>query len=309
MALPLALTLPQLFTALGVGMGTLIVASRADSPTMREIKSAQKKATLVGGLKLSGGTAKERQVIPTGPLPAQAIAAYNSKKKGKGRSRSAYGSKNDIHKKGTWFRFATYSDKWDRKLEKIRYYAKPNGALYVKKTSKPGNLAWMARAPKSWYPGYKKAKALNVRFPGVEPWLGPKADWSTVKGAFKKSVQGIPAVVKAAGVVVAGVYSGGSSLTKDTAKQGKAVEDGIKAAIAPMYGAGKGSDRRIDAAREVVTALRSQYLKQMMDANPWAVKNGKLDIGKHYMANPKTWEDLFKPGKSRPLLFNPPESK
>jgi len=46
-----------------------------------------------------------------------------------------------------------------------------------------------------------------------------------------------------------------------------------------------------------------------MDANPWLVKDGKLDIGPNYMSDPKTWEDLGKPGKSYPLIYNPPVGK
>lgn len=308
MPLPFALTLPQLIAALGVG-GVAVAAATGGSPTLKTIKATRLKSVKKKGTDNTGN----EQDVPTGPLPAEALAAYNSPKKGKGRSRSAYGPKNDIHKKGSWFRFATYSDKWDRKLNKLRYYSGPRtGALYVRKagsTAKVGNLCWMARCPDGWYPGKGKAKALNCRVPGLTAWLGPKADWKTLSSAFKTSIKNIPAVLKAAGVVVAGIYSGGASVQKNPEGQLKTVGNGIKGVAEPYKDMGNESDARLGAARALITGIRKQYILQMMDANPWAVKDGKLDIGKHYMADPKTWEDLGKPGKSRPLLFNPPKSK
>jgi hypothetical protein len=309
MPIPFALSLPQLAALLGAGA---VAVASGESPTMKTIRKTRKARLVVSLGKGGVETGPPKQVIPTGPLPKQAVQAWNAKKKGKRKSKSAYGPKNDIHKKGTWFRFATYSDKWDRKLAKIRYYAKPNGALYVRKhgsAAKVGNLCWMARCPNSWYPGYGRAKALNVRLPALKSLLGPKADWKTLGSSFKSSIKAIPAVLKAAAVVVAGIYSGGSSFTKNSKKQVETVEDGIKGAIEPMKVAGNQSDTRVKASRVIVTAIRKQYILQMMDANPWAVKNGKLDIGANYMSNPQTWEDLFKPGDARPLLFNPPVSK
>jgi hypothetical protein len=296
-----------ILTYLVGGLAVAAVAGlKSETQTMREIKAARSRVTI------KSVTAGGGPTVPTGPLPAQAIAAWNSPKKGRGRGRSAWGKNNDLHKKGAWFRFATYSDKWDRKLEKLRYYSNPPGVLYVKKSgtkAMAGNLAWMTRCPDSWYPGFGRAASLNIRLSGLKPWLGNKADWKEITGAVKKSIEGIPDVVKAAGVVVAGIFTLGASTAAEPGEQVKSVSDGIKAAIAPFYGAGAGSDKRLDVARAVVTALRVQYINQLMDANPWAVKDGRLDIGKHYMADPKTWEDLFKPGKSRPLLFNPPKSK
>jgi hypothetical protein len=332
MPLPFALTIPQLLAAVGLG-GVVVAAAGAESSTMKEIKKQRiKTAKVVGALGPAGKPQRKKPKwwpkgttwppvqpegagefeFPTGPLPQAARDAWNAKKHGRGRSRSAYGKNNDIHKKDGWFRFATYSDKWDRKHEKIRYYAKPNGALYVRKHGKAamvGNLCWMARCPDSWYPGYGRAKALNVRLPALKPLLGPKADWKTLSNSVKTSIKNIPAVLKAAAVVVAGIYSGGASVQKNPEKQLDTVGKGIKGAIEPMADAGKESDSRVGAGRVIVTAIRKQYILQMMVANPWAVKNGKLDLGRHYMADPKTWEDLFKPGKSRPLLYNPPKSK
>jgi len=150
----------------------------------------------------------------------------------------------------------------------------------------------MARCPRKWYPGYGRAKTKNIRLPGLKPWLGPKADWKSVKGAFKKSVKGIP-----------------SSLTKNSGKQVDTVHDGVVAAFAPFKDAKGSAQERTEMAYILVTAIRKQYISQIMDANPWLVKNGKLDIGPNYTSSPRNWEDLGKPGKSYPLIYNPPAGK
>ncbi len=139
MALPFALTLPQIVAALSVGAAA--VAATSPSETQREIKKAKlRRARLVGPL-APDSTAP---VLPTGPLPKQALEAWNAKKKGKNKTklqklkRSAFGPKNDIHKKDSWFRFGTYSKRgpskklFRDKLDKLRYYSDPSGALFVR---------------------------------------------------------------------------------------------------------------------------------------------------------------------------------
>ena len=323
MPLPFALSLPQIVAALGVGAAA--IAAGAPSETQREIKKARiRRARIVGPLAGGTGASSSGPTLPTGPLPRQALEAWNAKKKGKSRTklqklrRSAFGPKNDIHKKDAWFRFGTYSKRgpakklFRDKIDKLRYYSDPSGALFVRKSgdaARAGNLCWMARCPRKWYPGFGRAKTKNIRLPGLKPWLGPKADWNSVKGAFKKSIQDVPAVLKAAAVVVAGIYSGGSSLTKNSGKQVDTVHDGVVAAFAPFKDAKGSAQERTEMAYILVTAIRKQYIAQIMDANPWLVKDGKLDIGPNYMSDPKTWEDLGKPGKSYPLIYNPPVSK
>ena len=116
-------------------------------------------------------------------------------------------------------------------------------------------------------------------------------------------------MLKAAGVVVTAIYSGGSSLTKSSGKQVDTVHDGVVAAFAPFKDAHGSAKDRTEMAYILVTAIRKQYIAQIMAANPWLVKDGKLDIGPNYTSNPKTWEDLGKPGNSYPLIYNPPEAK
>ncbi len=247
----------------------------------------------------------KRPKLKQGPLPAAAIAAWNAPKHGKRKKRSAYGPANDIHVRGSWIRFATYSDNWDKKLEKMRIYANPPGTLYVKSTSKVRNLTWMMMAPPKLYPGYGRAKRRNVRWSAMKTWLSPKADWNTLKGGVKASIKGIPAVVKGAGVVVGAIVTLGKSLLKDTAGQTETIEEALKAAIKPIGDTGSSIKKRKAAARAVYTVISNKYVQDVMEANPHAVKDGKLDIGKHYMSNPKTYADLRTSGKARPLLFIP----
>ncbi|MEE9386322.1 MAG: hypothetical protein V3V08_23155 [Nannocystaceae bacterium] len=241
----------------------------------------------------------------TGPLPAAALAAWNSPKKGKRRSRSAYGPDNDIHARGAWLRYATYSDNWDKKLEKQRIYADPPGVFYVKSTSKVRNLCWMIMCPDDLYPGYGKAKRRNVRWDAMSKWLSPKADWGTITGTVKGAVEAIPSLVKGAGVVVAAVLSLGTSALAGAGDQVETVEEAIRNSLEVIGDTGKSVSKRKRAARAVYEIIAAIYIQDVMRANPHAVKNGALDIGKHYKADPKTWEDLRAPGKSRPLLYMP----
>jgi hypothetical protein len=247
---------------------------------------------------------------PTGPLPSGALAAYAAKSHGRGNKKSSYGPRNDIHNKGSWFRFATYSKNWKKKLAKIRFYSDPPGALRLVSKDKVFNLAWMMRCRKDWYPGYSKAKRLNVRFDYLREWLSPKADWKTFTGYAKDSVKNIPAMVQAAGVVVAGVYTGGASMQKDPQGQIKKVTSAIETEIKNIGDTGKDVKKRLKAADVVIGRIGQAYIEQVKAANPWIVMtNGKIDIGKNFKPNPKTYEDLFDRsyvGKgARPLLFNP----
>lgn len=313
---------------LGAGAVGVVAAagSGENSQTMREIK-ATRAATFVG---VQAASKKKPRPpgwpkhlpwppkgeptatkLPTGPLPKQATDAYNRGKSGKGRKRSAYGGANDLKKRGKWFRFATYSDKWDTKLDHLRYYGDPPGAIFVTKkgtAARAGNLAWMCRCKSSEYPGAGKAAYKNVRTKSINPWVGRGSDWEALGNFFKTSIKNIPSVIKGAGVVVAGIFSGGKSLQDSPEDQIGTVSAAIKDALEPLGDVGGSVSKRRDAARVVVTEIRKAYLRVMMDANPWAVKNGKLDISASYMEDPKTWEDLGKPGNARPLLFNPPST-
>ncbi len=241
----------------------------------------------------------------TGPLPPGAMAAWNATKHGKRSKRSSYGPDNDIHKKGSWLRFATYSENWDKKHEKMRFYAKPPGVLFIKSTDKVFNLAWMMRCKPNMYPGYGRAARRNCRLNQLDPWLGPKADWNTVKGLVKDSMDAIPELVKGAGVIVAGVTSGGQSLKTDPAGQVDQIISGIKSGLEPIGDTGGNVKKRLASGRVVVDVIGNAYVQQLLDGNPWILRNGKFDIGKNYMPDPKTYEDLYRPGNARPLLWNP----
>lgn len=241
----------------------------------------------------------------SGPLPQAALEAWNAPKSGRGRRRSAYGPKNDIHKRASWLRYATYSKRFHYKLDVNRIYSDPPGALRLISKDNARNLAWMMRCRSDWYPGYGKAQPRNIRLDAVKQYLSPKADWDTFKGLFKDTIDSLPAVIEGAGVITAGVTSGGASLQKNPKEQADAVFDSIKSALAPIGNVGESISKRLEAAEIIYLAFADAYIGQVMAANPHAVRNGRLDIGKHYHDEPRTYEELGQEGGSRPLLWNP----
>jgi hypothetical protein len=253
---------------------------------------------------------------PSGPLPASALRAWNAPRKGKRKKRSSYGKDNDIKKRASWFRFATYSSNFAKKRELIRFYSDPPGALFLRSKNQHHNIAWMARCRPDWYPGYKKAARRNCRVDPLKLWLSPKADWDTFKGIFSDSVEAIPQIIEGAGVIAGGVTSGGASLSQDPQGQAEALIDSIKSSLKPIGNTGKSVSKRLDAADVVVSNLMRAYIQQMKEANPWAILkndqgNSTFNVGANYHPKPKTYEDLFdrswvgKKGAARPLLWNP----
>lgn len=309
MAIPLIYVLGAAAAAVALSPG----GNSKEVKTSTVVKPIEPKTT-PGVLEL--GLATEQLGRPTGPLPAAALRAWNAKKKGKGNKRSAYGPDNDIHKRRSWFRFATYSDNFFKKVDLLRFYSDPPGALFLRSKDWSNNIAWMARCRPDWYPGYGKASRRNCRVDPLKLWLSPKADWDTLKGLFETSVEAIPEIIAGAGIIAGGVTSGGASLTQDPAGQADQVFESIKAGLEPIGNTGKSVGKRLDAADVVVSNLMRAYVQQMKDANPWAVLKGSddrydLNVGKNYHPNPKTYEDLFdrtwvgKKGAARPLLWNP----
>jgi len=305
------MAIPILYWMAGGGLAGLALKQRQDGIEAGEPprRVSRRKQFGIKSLNLSGSGAEptepEPEPLKTGPLPAAALAAWNSKKHGKGNRRSAYGPDNDIHKPESWLRYATYSKNWDKKLEKMRIYSNPPGTLYVKSKSKVRNLCWMMCCPPKLYPGYGKAKRRNVRWSAMKLWLSPKADWKTFTGGMKTSIKNIPAVLKGALVVVTAIVTLGASLLVKGDKKVDNVHDAIAGALEAIGDTAGSVKKRKAAARAVFNIVCQVYIERVMDANPHAVKNGKLDIGKHYKANPKTYEDLRSPGGSRPLLFIP----
>jgi len=294
-----------------------VALSKRESETMRMIQAKRKQVIqsagiAPGALKTFEEMAMEAAMhagqprpgntpsgVPSGVLPAQAIAALNAGKWTKT-------GPNNLHRRDAWFYFGDYSDHWFEKRGKVRFYASPPGALYVKSVTHHRNLAWFCRARASWQPGYGRAQYKNVRLPGIKHWLGPKADWDTFTGVFKDSLAAIPEVVNAAGIVVEGIYSGGASMMDEPGEQIDTVIGGIGAALEPIGDTGSSITKRKKAAAVVVSQILNGYVRQMKDANPHAVRpDGILDTSARYMRNPQTWADLRRPGDARPLLYNP----
>lgn len=304
MAIPvIAQVLIGLFTA-------AVIVAEPKSQTLRLIAAKRaavkgvKTAKLVGPLAKPNPRFPNAPMFPTGPLPKQALLAAASKE---------YGPNNDIHKKDHWFQFGRYSDDWFAKRALLRFYASPPSTKFVVQKIHHRNVCWMARCPDSWYPGAGKAQLKNCRVSAISQWIGPKADWKSWTEAFKSSVKGIPQVLKAAGVVVAAIFSfGGTALVK-TGKQVDTVSAGVKAALKPIGDVGRSWKKRLEASEAMIRGINNAYLAQMKDANPYCVRaDGVFDTSKRYLANPKTWDDLrvarLGEPTDYPLLYNPPKS-
>jgi len=300
MAVPLIL-----LGSLGLGLGlTVALADEADDvPDIKLPKIAGTLKTLDTGLAVgdaaSTDKAKDRPWIKlSGPLPQAALDAYGSKSK----------SYDNMRGKDGWVRFALFSKNWQKKSKKIRIYARPPGALFKVSKNRTKNIATMFRAPSSMYPKYPKAsrKKRNARWNAVDRYLSPKADWNTFTGLVEDSFAGLDEILEGAGVVAGAIGSGGASVGADVSGQVDAVSDAIKASLAPIGNVGRSVGKRLDAAGVIVGALMAEYVRELAEGNPWAVKNGKLDLGKNYKKNPRTYEDLFAKGGSYPLLYNPP---
>lgn len=302
---------PQVAIAIALAM----LATPRESPTLRTIKAKRRKAkaasrpgaqnaTIVAALGEINSRFEGAPMLPTGELPEQARLAGMASK---------FGPNNDIHRKDAWFCFGSYSDRWFSKRARLRFYAKPPSAKFVVQTTHHRNVAWMARCPEQWYPGHGKARPGSCRVDAITRWIGPKAEWKAWTEAFKTSIDGIPDVLKAAGVVVGAIFSfGGTALVK-TEKQVDTVSKGITAALEPIGDVGRSWRKRLEASEQMIRAINDRYLAQMKDANPWCVRaDGVFDTSKRYLKNPRTWEDLrvARQGEQTgyPLLYNPPRS-
>lgn len=290
------MAIPLLYLLGGLGLaGAAAVALAEDETSIPEV--APMKATVVTPYKV-GEAASGGIETKTGPLPAGALAAIAA-----GKSTDA----NDLHIRGQWFFFQDFSKLWHKKLDKLYFKADPPGSLKVVGKSERLNLLWMARCPADWYPRhgpksgghrYCHVKALNI-------YMSPKADWKAVTSFVKDTVAEIPQIVAAAAVIVGAVYSGGASVTADTEGQLGAVAKALKGTVEKYGDVGKSVKKRKQAGASILNDLLFAANETMVAANPWASVGGKLDISKRYMRNPKTYEDLYKPGNARPLLFNP----
>lgn len=251
--------------------------------------------SIVGDLlpPLPPAVSKEKGADPNDPLPAQALEAYADKNN---KLRSAGF--------GRWFRWAKFSKGTRRKVDKIRFYAKPPGALYFKSKDDNANLAWMARCPEAWYPKHGH-RDQSCRVDVLSPFIGPKADLQTIGAWFKGAAENIPKMAEYAKVIGEGISTGGGSVAKDPALAMDQVKSFISDSMAPYAKANASRKEKLAGAETLLQTMLRLYVRQMKLANPHAVINGKFNVGKHYMENPKTFGDLSKPGKARPLLYNP----
>jgi hypothetical protein len=234
----------------------------------------------------------------TGPLPAQALACQKAK----------WDSPNNrIRSRGQWFDVGQGSKGWKHKRDRLRFYAKPAGAPRIISKSKTFNIAWMARCPLGWYPKYGR-RDQSCRLDVLTPIIGPKAGLR----AFGKGLarwfepKAIAQRFKAAGVLTGAVFTAGGSLTVKGKKQIQQVVKTIKGDIRIVRNELKSKKQRKKAAAAIVETYGVEYRKQLAAANPHCIRGGRFDVSPRFMANPKTYADLFKPGKSWPVIYNPP---
>lgn len=222
------------------------------------------------------------------------------------RMRVAYEEReSDKLRPDTWANLAHI----DRSLSnEIKFYASPPGVNSVKSTDFSFNLCWWAMCKESWRPGHGAAKSGNVRMGVLKPLIGPKADLKQIWSAITGIIEQLPEILESAGIIAAGVASGGQSATTDTKGQVEAVTDTIENLLAEASGIFKGTKARTESAAVLVTAIGWAYMEAVAIANPWLIKDGKLDFGKNYKADPQTWGDLGKPGNAYPLVYFPPNA-
>jgi len=291
--MPIAIPLPVLFA---LGGAAAVAASQQkdaiDAAIVAEVKARPnpKKPVEIKKAKVS------QEWLDNRPLPQEALDAYADKN-------------NKMRSLGTphWFRWAKFSTSTKRKVDKLRFYSSPPGALYLKSYNDVFNLSWMARCPSKWYPKYGH-RDQSCRVNSLKPVLGPKADWKTLTGAYKDILEEVPAMVESAGLITGAVASGGASAAQDPAGLIEKVSGTVKNILVAYGGIIKGSKARVAAANALIVGVGLQYQAELIAANPHILVPfgpNKPTVGKHFMENPKTYGDLRKPGKARPLLLNP----
>lgn len=234
----------------------------------------------------------------SGPLPPQALAAAAT-------SSFTKGGPNDLHMKGAWFKYGAYSSNFFEKIEVYRIYSNPPGTIQVRSESDTFNLCWAAQCPDAWYPQYGY-KNRGVRMGILKKLTGPKADWQMLVGGLRDLLQELPEMLETAGLIGAGVATGGQSVGQNPDQQVDQVLNTLEGIYDVGKGIGDSLGERKKAAAALVTSIGVEYRRRIAKANPWVLVNGQVKLGKRFMANPKTYADLYKPGKSRPLLYNPP---
>lgn len=231
------------------------------------------------------------------PLPAQALAAIDAGGYRKGV--------NSIRAAGQWVRFATFSPKFHYRHRNMRVWSKPAGAYKIKVEDRALALAWMMQCPSKWYLKYGY-RDRSARLDVLKKFIGPGADFKIITGGAEDLLSELPDLIESAGLVAGAVASGGASASQDPMGQIGQVTETLKDLGGIIKNAKSANAKRSAAAKVAFLAIARQYLDRVKQANPHAVKNGKLVLSKSFKKEPKTYADLWEPGNARPILYNPP---
>lgn len=164
------------------------------------------------------------------------------------------------------------------------------------------NNGWLAFAPKKLQPGYGKAAKRNVRLNALDPIFGPKADVKAIFGAIGDVLSNVPQILESAGAI-------GKAIGTQGATSAEAIDptiEALKDLLNEAKGIVKKGKARAAAANAIVSTIITGYRAQLMAASPWVVRDGKLDMSKTYLKDPRTYGDLAKRGNAYPILWIPP---
>jgi len=235
----------------------------------------------------------------SGPLPAQAIAAQEA---------GWTTANNNIRSRGQWFDPNRTNKAGRKKRGKLRFYADPPAVARVVVKNVTFNICWMARASWADYPRFGPGDQ-SCRLKLLSPIIGPKAALKAFGKGLKKwfDPKLMEDRLRSGGIIASAIISGGQSFSVKGKKQIEQVTKTLKNDWRVKTNTLKGKRARKRAAAAMVEEFGANYRRQIGAANPWLMRGGRVDISPRFMANPKTYADLYKPGKSWPLIYNPPE--
>jgi len=284
--------------------GALLGARDEDSTSVATVKPEEifvktKEVKIV--VPLGGFTPNGHRAEPWDkPLPPQALAAYAAK----GYVKNV----NSIRNHGAWFRFATFSDKFHYRTRNMRIQSKPQGAYSIKVTDPELSIPWMMRCKDKHYLKYGH-RDREARLDVLRKLIGPAADAKLLIGTIEDVLDELPEIMESAGLIAQGVATQGASVGNDPAGQIGQIVETVKRIGKGIGNIRSNNRKRSKAAVAIAYGLAQGFVLEAARANPWAMKDGKLDLGKHYKPDPKTWADLWAPGNARPLLYNPPAGR
>jgi len=288
---PAALTLYALFDKdeeVTIRPGVVLDVMKPKRAATLGLKPVKKpgilKATIVAPIGVN-----ELTVARTGQLPSQAIAAQSAKWNT---------ANNKINSRGQWFDMNRESKGGRYKRDKLRFYAKPPGAIRVVSNNVTFNQSWRARCPSADYPKYGR-RDQSCRLSVLKPITGPKAHFKSFGKGMKDwfSVDAMRQRLEAAGAIVGAIFSQGKTFVAKDGKQRQKVTDAFKNDWRLAKNSLKSLKDRKRAAAAIVEGLGREYRTQLGAANPHLLQGGRVVISKRFMKNPQTYEDLSKPGK------------